>query len=106
MFDLRAGVFADGVYKLKASYYGHKSEQSFFVNDNSLKGGLKPELSLDLLKNEYVPGEIVAISGQIKNVYYFDSVSLKIETPDISKINCLIGQSCGLGNTAKKNSCK
>ena len=102
LFDLRAGVFADGVYKLKASYYGHKSEQSFFVNDNSLKGGLKPELSLDLLKNEYVPGEIVAISGQIKNVYYFDSVSLKIETPDISKINCLTGQSCGLGNTAKK----
>ena len=102
VFDLRAGVFADGVYKLKASYYGHKSEQSFSVNDNSLKGGSKPEISLNINKNEYVPGEIVEISGKIKNVFYYDSVSLKIDTPDISKINCLVGQSCGLGNTAKK----
>ena len=102
VFDIAAGVFVDGVYKLKASYYGHKSEQSFSVTDNSLKGGLQPEITLNFDRNEYVLGEIVSISGQIKNVYYYDSVSLKIETPDISQINCLVGQSCGLGNTEKK----
>ena len=102
VFDIAAGVFVDGVYKLKASYYGHKSEQNFSVTDNSLKGGLQPEITLNFDRNEYVLGEIVSISGQIKNVYYYDSVSLKIETPDISQINCLVGQSCGLGNTEKK----
>ena len=102
VFDLQAGVFADGIYKVKADYYGHKSEQSFLVIDNSLKGGLQPELILNFDRNEYVLGETVSISGKILNVYYYDSVSLKIDTPDISKINCLVGQSCGFGNTAKK----
>ena len=102
VFDLRAGIFVDGIYKLKADYYGHKYEQSFLVIDNSLKGGLQPELILNFDRNEYVIGETVLISGKIQNVYYYDSVSLKIETPDISKINCLVGQQCGFGNTEKK----
>jgi len=102
VFDLRAGIFVDGIYKLKADYYGYKFEQSFSVADTSLKGGLQPELILNFDRNEYVLGETVSISGKIKNVYYYDSVSLKIETPDISKINCLVGQQCGFGNTEKK----
>ena len=102
VFDLRAGIFFDGIYKVKADYYGYKSEQSFLVTDNSLKGGLKPQIVLDFDRTEYVIGETVSIFGQIKNVYYYDSVSLKIDTPDVSKVNCLVGQSCGFGNTAKK----
>jgi hypothetical protein len=102
VFDLRAGIFFDGVYKIKADYYGYKSEQSFLVTDNSLKGGLKPEIVLDFDRTEYVVGETVTIFGQIKNVYYYDSVSLKVDTPDVSQVNCLVGQSCGFGNTAKK----
>ena len=102
VFDLRAGIFVDGIYKLKADYYGYKYEQSFLVIDNSLKGGLQPELILNFDRNEYVIGETVSISGKIQNVYYYDSVSLKIETPDISKINCLVGQQCGFGNNEKK----
>ncbi|GIS74262.1 MAG: hypothetical protein CM1200mP11_4770 [Nitrosopumilaceae archaeon] len=54
------------------------------------------------MKDEFVPGETVAINGLIKNIYYFDSVSVKIETPDVSKISCFAGQQCGLGNTEKK----
>jgi hypothetical protein len=102
VFDLRAGVFFDGIYKLKGSYFGYKSDQSFSVIDNSLKGGLNAELSLDFDKNEYIPGDIVSIFGKIKNVYYFDPVSVEIKTPtDLSRINCLVGQSCG-ENTVKK----
>ena len=102
IFDLRAGVFVDGVYKLKASYFGHHADTVFSINDNSLKGGLEAELVLNFPRDEFYPGEIVPITGQIKNVYYYDAVVLKVETPDVSQINCLVGQSCDLGNTAKK----
>ena len=77
------------------------------VTDNSLKGGLAPEITIDFDKDEYIPGEIVSISGKISNVYYYDPVSVIIETPDVSKINCLAGQhSCGFGNSEKKTSRK
>jgi len=103
IFDLRPGVFVDGFYKIKADYFGYKFEDSFFVSDTSLKGGDKPSLSLDFDKIEYVPGDLVRISGLIKNVYYYDPVAIEIETPTFSsKVNCLIGQSCDMGNTAKK----
>ena len=102
VFDLAAGIFPDGIYKIKANYYGYKSEQNFSVTDNSLKGGLTPEITIDFDKDEYVPGEIVSISGKISNVYYYDSVSIIIETPDVSQINCLVGQQCGFGNSEKK----
>ena len=103
VFDLRAGVFVDGIYKLKGSYFGYKSEQSFLVNDNSLKGGLEPELAINFDKTEYIPGDVVSISGQIKNVYYYDPVSVEIKSPtDASKINCLVGQSCSSENAAKR----
>ena len=102
VFDLRAGIFIDGIYKIKANYFGYNDEQNFSLVDNSLKGGLKAELVVDTDKTEYLPGETVSISGKIKNVYYYDSVSLKIETPSISNINCLVGQQCGFGNSEKK----
>tara|TARA_B100001540_G_scaffold314875_1_gene340749 strand:- start:1645 stop:5139 length:3495 start_codon:yes stop_codon:yes gene_type:complete len=102
IFDLRAGVFSDGVYNMKANYYGYNAQELFTVNDSSLKGGLEPEIVLDINKNEYLPGETVFISGKIKNVYYYDLVSMSVNTPDVSKINCLVGQQCGSENTAKK----
>ena len=95
IFDLRAGVFDSGIYNLKATYFGHYADESFLITDDSLKGG-KPELVLDLDREEYIPGETVSISGTIKNVYYFDTVSLLVTTPDVSKINCLVGQQLSL----------
>ena len=102
VFDLRAGVFYDGIYKLKANYFGHQLAKSFSVTDNSLKGGLDAELILNFDKTEYVPGDFVSISGKIKNVYYYDPVSVTVKTPlDSSKINCLVGQSCDVASTKK-----
>ena len=88
VFDLRAGIFFDGIYKIKADYFGYKYEENFSVIDNSLKGGLAPEISIDFDKDEYIPGETVSISGKISNVYYYDPVSVIVETPDVSQINC------------------
>ena len=102
VFDLRAGIFVDGIYKIKADYFGYKYEENFSVIDNSLKGGLAPEITIDFDKDEYIPGETVSISGKISNVYYYDPVSVIIETPDVSKINCLVGHQCGFGNSEKK----
>ena len=102
VFDLRAGIFFDGIYKIKADYFGYKYEENFSVIDNSLKGGLAPEITIDFDKDEYIPGEIVSISGKISNVYYYDPVSVIVETPDVSQVNCLVGQQCGFGNSEKK----
>ena len=102
VFDLRAGVFKDGIYTLKADYFGYKAEETFSVQDDSLKGGAPPEIVVSTPKNEYIQGEVVEISGQIKNVYYYDNVTVKVETPDVSTISCLEGQNCGLGNSIKK----
>ena len=103
VFDLRAGIFVSGIYKLKADYFGYHSEESFSFTDNSLKGGSSPELVLNFDRTEYLPGEIVSISGEIKNVYYYDSVSMLILSPsDLSSTTCLVGQDCGFGNSAKK----
>ena len=101
VFELRAGVFNDGTYLVKADYFGYHTEQFVPIIDNSLKGGLKPNLVVNLENEEFTPGDSVRISGLIENIYYYDSVSVKIETPDVSGINCLEGHQCGFGNTAK-----
>ncbi len=102
MFDLRAGVFSSGTYLIKANYYGHYAEQLVTIIDNSLSGGLTPQINLEFDKSEYIPGDTVRISGQIENIYYYDNVSVIIETPDVSKVNCFAGHQCGFGNTEKK----
>ena len=102
IFELRAGVFSSGTYAVKANYFGYYTEDSVTISDNSLKGGLEPNISVNLEKDEYVPGESVQINGIIENIYYYDMVSTTILTPDISQINCFKGQQCGFGNTDKK----
>tara|TARA_Y100000590_G_scaffold251954_1_gene282931 strand:- start:10324 stop:13875 length:3552 start_codon:yes stop_codon:yes gene_type:complete len=101
VFELRAGVFNDGVYALKADYFGYHKETSIIINDKSLKGGEKPKININLEKDEFVPGETVKINGLIENVYYYDKVSVKVEPPDVSQINCFIGQQCGFGAEKK-----
>ena len=102
VFELRAGVFKDGVYAVKADYYGYHQETSVKITDNSLKGGLEPSISVNLEKDEFVSGETVRISGKINNIYYYDNVSVKVDTPDVSEINCFEGAQCGFGNSEKK----
>ena len=102
IFELRKGIFGDGTYVVRANYFGHYAEENVRVIDESLQAGSKPGISLNLEKSEFIPGEIVKISGKIENIYYYDNVSVKIETPDISQINCFQGHQCGLGNSEKR----
>ena len=99
VFELRAGVFNSGIYAVKANYFGYNAEASVHITDNSLKGGLSPNVEVTTQKDEFVPGETVRIQGLIQNVYYYDSVSVKIESPDVSKINCFQGQQCDSANS-------
>ena len=102
VFELRAGVFKDGVYAVKADYFGYHEETSVKITDSSLKGGLEPSISVNLEKDEFVSGDTVRISGKINNIYYYDNVSIIVNTPSVSEINCFEGQQCGFGNSEKK----
>ena len=72
------------------------------ITDSSLKGGLEPSISVNLEKDEFTSGDTVRISGKINNIYYYDSVSVKVNLPSVSEINCFEGQQCGFGNSEKK----
>ena len=102
VFELRAGVFKDGSYAVKADYFGYHEETSVKITDSSLKGGLEPSISVNLEKDEFTSGDTVRISGKINNIYYYDSVSVRVDLPDVSTINCFEGQQCGFGNSEKK----
>ena len=102
VFELRAGVFKDGVYAVKADYFGYHDETSVKITDTSLKGGLEPSISVNLEKDEFTSGDTVRISGKIENIYYYDSVSVRVDLPDVSQVNCFEGQQCGFGNSEKK----
>jgi len=102
VFELRAGVFKDGIYAIKADYFGYHEETSVKITDSSLKGGLSPSISVNLEKDEFTSGDTVRISGKINNIYYYDSVSVKVELPNVSEINCFEGAQCGFGNSEKK----
>ncbi|NMI83410.1 MAG: lamin tail domain-containing protein [Candidatus Nitrosopelagicus brevis] len=102
VFELRAGVFKDGIYAVKADYFGHHDETSVKIIDTSLKGGLEPSISVNLEKDEFTSGDTVRISGKINNIYYYDSVSVRVDLPNVSEINCFEGQQCGFGNSEKK----
>jgi len=72
------------------------------ITDSSLKGGLEPSISVNLEKDEFTSGDTVRISGKINNIYYYDSVSVRVDLPDVSQVNCFEGQQCGFGNSEKK----
>ena len=65
IFELRAGVFKDGVYAVKANYFGYNEETSVKITDTSLKGGLKPSISVNLEKDEFTSGDTVRILSLI-----------------------------------------
>ena len=88
-FDIRFAVFESGVYVVKAKYNGVSTEQTVRIVDPSQQMGKEPELILTPDKNEYAPGETVQISGIVKNTLYADTVTVFIESPDVSQFNCM-----------------
>ena len=81
VFELRAGVFKDGIYAVKADYFGYHEETSVKITDSSLKGGLEPSISVNLEKDEFTSGDTVRISGKIENIYYYDLYLIHISEP-------------------------
>ena len=87
IFEIRPQVFITGSYAIHATYVGNVAETTAYITDNSIVQ-TKPEFTVTTDKSEYLPGEIVKISGQIKNVYYFDSVRIVVNIPVSSGYNC------------------
>ena len=92
VFEIRPQVFITGSYAVEAAYIGNIAETTAFITDNS-GTQTQPEFTVTTDKSEYLPGEIVRISGEIKNVFYFDDVRIVVDTPVSSGYAC-INQEC------------
>jgi len=113
VIDIIPLVFKNGFYVLNVKYLNEEVQEDIFILDEGLQKGCfetnsylsesgrcgdfkgddsdieisaapMPEIILELQKNEYLPGEHVKISGQIKNAIFNDSVELTIESPSTS----------------------
>ena len=108
-------VIKNGYYVLEIKYYDTVIQQDILVFDSSLQKGCfttswstlsesktnyddsvschadkefpLPELVLQLDKDEYLPGEKVKVSGQIKNTYFVDTVVLSLENSNDESIS-------------------
>lgn len=92
VFEIRPQIFLTGSYAVEAAYIGNIAETTAFITDNS-GTQTQPEFTVTTDKSEYLPGEIVRISGEIKNVFYFDDVRIVVDTPVSSGYAC-INQEC------------
>ena len=92
VFEIRPQIFITGSYAVEAAYIGNIAETTAFITDNS-GTQTQPEFTVTTDKSEYLPGEIVRISGEIKNVFYFDDVRIVVDTPVSSGYAC-INQEC------------
>lgn len=82
-FEIRPGSFLSADYEISANYLGHKATQTVRIIDETITLDSSPELVLTTDKDEYVPGEIVQITGKIVNSYSAgDKVRILIHTPD------------------------
>ena len=106
-------VFKNGFYVLNVKYLNEEVQEDIFILDEDLQKGCfetnsylsesgrcgdfkgddsdieisaapMPEIILEFQKDEYLPGEHVRISGQIKNAIFNDSIELAIESPSTS----------------------
>lgn len=92
VFEIRPQIFITGSYAVEAAYIGNIAETTAFITDNT-GTQTQPEFTVTTDKSEYLPGEIVRISGEIKNVFYFDDVRIVVDTPVSSGYAC-INQEC------------
>ena len=100
-YQLRGGVFEEGTYNVVVEYFGAKAEDTIRVVDNRHQLGGEAGISVSTDKNQYKPGDNVKILGLISNIYYFDPIGIKVNTPDQSDVNCL-KMYCGDGDSVKK----
>ena len=76
------------------------------MNDGEGSGGCPddefplPELVLQLDKDEYLPGEKVKISGEIKNTYFVDTVVLSLENSNDESIVTDYAAQKSIGDTS------
>jgi len=87
-FDLRNHVFDSGIYSLIVSYDGEIHETSVRIISDDLPDNAEAELVITTDKTEYNLGDTVTISGEIQNSYYANTVTIFVQSPDVSQYNC------------------
>jgi hypothetical protein len=102
-FQIHSGNFETAEYTITAKYLGHEDSQTVMIFDESVIYDMEAEFILTTDKDEYVPGEIVQISGYITNVYATgDTVTVIVETPDTSGFNCTVVNECTADDSERK----
>ena len=102
-FQIHSGTFETAEYTITAKYLGHKDSQTVMIIDESVIDDMESKFILTTDKDEYVPGEIVQISGYITNIYATgDTVTVIVETPDTSGFNCTIVNECTADDSERK----
>ena len=94
-FDLPIGVFADGRYSVVATYAKTRAATTFLIDDEGARGGGGPARGASDLsivvgtdREEYRPGETVAVSGSLTRLVSVDAVEVTVAREDELRINC------------------
>lgn len=89
-FDLPATVFEEGSYRAVSQYVNAKAEAKFRIESDFVVGGIGPvSINVNLDKDEYVPGELVTVTGKPSKLVYLEKYDISvIKKSDKTSITC------------------
>ena len=89
LFELPATVFAEGSYTVKTVYINARAQSSFSVANEFAFGLDEPvTLLLSTDKQEYLPGDIVTITGKPNKLIYLEKFDVSVIQQSEHEITC------------------
>ena len=88
-FEIPPGVYFNGLYDVKANYYGHSAESVFSVVSD-FDYGSDDELSLIIStdKSEYSLGDVVSVTGKPNNLIYLEKFDVSVIKKSDIELTC------------------
>lgn len=88
-FELPITIFSTGEYKVKALYDEEQTTNVFSVADDYTFGVDDPvELLVSTNNDEYLPGDVVTISGKPDRLIYFETIDVSVIQSSDNQITC------------------
>jgi len=88
-FKISPGVYFNGLYNVKANYYGHSAESVFSVVSD-FEYGSDDELTLIIStdKSEYSLGDVVSVTGKPNNLVYLEKFDVSVIKKSDIELTC------------------
>ena len=88
-FEIPPGVYLNGLYNVKANYYGYSAESVFSVV-NDFDYGSDDELTLIVStdKSEYSLGDVVSVIGKPNNLVYLEKFDISVIKKSDIELTC------------------